>query len=1163
MLKSIRIWLLAIVGMIMAALPALAGNNSGAAFSIWPDTGQTKCYNDTTEITCPSPGEDFYGQDAQYAGPSRSYTDLGSGMIQDNVTGLVWEQKTNMDGVADYSDPHDADNTYTWCDLNPDTNGGDAGTCGGNDTQVFIDQLNSANYGDHNDWRLPTIKELATLIDLGHYNPTIDQVFAATTQSTGYWSSTSDASNANGALRVNFNVGIGGVGINKSSGHCVRAVRGGQTPPFTNRYVDNGDTVTDMVTGLEWQKATMGPITWKAALAAAEALTLAEKSDWRLPDRNELRSLSDYSRYDPAIDPIFAATTQSSFYWSSTTSSHNTTGVWLVTFSHGGCSNDGYKYQNFYVRCVRGSQPSTLTSLPSSQPVWVPVYRLYKSVDQDHFYTTNPIERDNAVKLLTDGSPNYKYEKVEFYMSDRPFVGGIPLFRYYYDADKKHFYTTDMSNAKPGYTEGPGVIGYVYPNPTDGMAPLYHLEGTTGDHFYSISKFEHDNAKNKYNYTDWGPQCYVSPSPIANNRPQGNFAGVSMFSGAFSVPFTDLVLNGVGLALSMTRYYNSYNKYELPQGAGWTHSLYSYVLEHPDGNVTIKWGDGTEELFKNDGADNFTGILGNFSKLELVDKVSRQQYKLTRKDQTIYTFGRLTLINDIIGASFVPDLPLYSIEDKHGNKINFATNSAIGRITSVWRVVDGVATAQKLDLTYEDTPNLLTQVTDTSVTPNRTVSYTYNADHYLETVTDARGNITHYTYNAGLLATITYPEGNSVALTYDTAQRVTGYTNSAISLGFDYTSAGTTVRNSSTSTTLATFSHDDQYRGNVNYPDGSSVQPEYPFAGNLLNKPGSVKDRLGSTATFTYDAQGNVQTATNALGQMTTYAYDIDTNNLLSVTDPRGYTTTYTYEDDKKSLKSVTRPAGGVTQFASYSNGLVQTVADSNGHTLKYTYNAVGNQTQIFDNQLSSHVDFTYDGAGRMLTQTDPLGLATQYTYDPNSNVTQLKVGSNQAAVSVFDGNNRLTSLTDPRGKTTSYTYNSMNLLQSETDPNLKVRQLDYDGLGNVKTITEPDGNILFYTYDPLTNRLQTINLNSSQKVYFETYDNNGNPTKVTDAYGSSLFEYDVVNRMTKFTDGFDGSGKIVTYDYDASGNRSKIIYPGGKEVNYVYDGDNRLTTVT
>ncbi len=40
---------------------------TGMAFAgALSDTGQTRCYNDTAEITCPAPGEDFYGQDAQY-----------------------------------------------------------------------------------------------------------------------------------------------------------------------------------------------------------------------------------------------------------------------------------------------------------------------------------------------------------------------------------------------------------------------------------------------------------------------------------------------------------------------------------------------------------------------------------------------------------------------------------------------------------------------------------------------------------------------------------------------------------------------------------------------------------------------------------------------------------------------------------------------------------------------------------------------------------------------------------------------------------------------------------------------------------------------------------------------------------------------------------------
>jgi hypothetical protein len=112
---------------------------------------------------CPSAGQPFYGQDAQYAGPARFYTKLDAGgnelpdsapswaMVRGNVTGLVWEAKQNLDNVQNYVNPNDADNPYTWCDTNPTTNGGDQGYCGlsCNDTEDFLSGLNDSRFGGH------------------------------------------------------------------------------------------------------------------------------------------------------------------------------------------------------------------------------------------------------------------------------------------------------------------------------------------------------------------------------------------------------------------------------------------------------------------------------------------------------------------------------------------------------------------------------------------------------------------------------------------------------------------------------------------------------------------------------------------------------------------------------------------------------------------------------------------------------------------------------------------------------------------------------------------------------------------------------------------------------------------------------------------------------
>ena len=288
-------------------------------------------------------------------------------MVQDNVTGLIWEMKESKDNTKDYSNPHDADNSYTWCDTDPYTNGGYQGTCDNtNDTEDFINRLNTANFGGHADWRLPTITELLTLADLDQNNPAVDPIFASTAQSSRYWSSTTywgyTPFYPDIALYVDFVNGANGT-TGKSLGHYVRAVRGGLSPT-QNRFVDNEDnTVTDTVTCLQWQKATMDTdgiagsdwYTWQQALAASENLSLAGYGDWRLPDKNELNSLVDFIRVNPAIDRIFTSTTKYYGCWSSTTAYSVSNYAWTVDFSKGDGDVNG-KSNVCQVRAVRGVQ---------------------------------------------------------------------------------------------------------------------------------------------------------------------------------------------------------------------------------------------------------------------------------------------------------------------------------------------------------------------------------------------------------------------------------------------------------------------------------------------------------------------------------------------------------------------------------------------------------------------------------------------------------------------------------------------------------------------------------------------------------------------------------------------------------------------------------------
>ena len=356
------LWLLAIL-LVVAVSFALLRSVVKAGYSALPymitDSEQSNCYDggsvsgSGTKITCPAAGESLYGQDAQFSGNSPSYTLSINGLtVYDNYTQLTWESSPDTSGDGQLT-PDDK-LTYT-------------------KALAHCAAHSAAGYEGFNDWRLPSIKELYSLIQFNGTDPSgwkgTDTSSLTPFINTGYFqfaygqisageriidsqyaSSTlyapaanQNASASSGSLKlfgVNFADGrIKGYDLTMPGGaektFFVQCVRG--NPAYgVNDFEDNGDlTITDHATGLMWSQADSGAaLNWQESLAWVQeknSQNYLGHNDWRLPNAKELQSIVDYTRSpdttnSAAIDPIFNATSITNeaslldwpWYWTST-----------------------------------------------------------------------------------------------------------------------------------------------------------------------------------------------------------------------------------------------------------------------------------------------------------------------------------------------------------------------------------------------------------------------------------------------------------------------------------------------------------------------------------------------------------------------------------------------------------------------------------------------------------------------------------------------------------------------------------------------------------------------------------------------------------------------------------------------------------------------------
>ena len=320
-----RIFVLAVIGLFLGFSTAFA------ATLALPRTGQTLCYDATgATVTCSGTGQDGEYQ-LGVAWPAPRFNAAGD-CVTDNLTGLMWVASPTI-------------TITTW--------------------QGALNYANNLDLCGYQDWRLPNVNELESLIHTGEINTSAwlnTQGFSGL--QSFYWTSTTRGDVLTNAWLVSLQTGVTQVGPKTNpDAHYAIAVRGttsgsalvwktGQTTCYDEagvvrdctgtgedghyqagvawpepRFVVGGgaeaDCIADQLTDLMWLRTPniTTTTTWQDALGSANNLSACGYSDWRIPNRNELRSLGNYGQTDLGtwLEGLGFINIPTKYYWSSTT----------------------------------------------------------------------------------------------------------------------------------------------------------------------------------------------------------------------------------------------------------------------------------------------------------------------------------------------------------------------------------------------------------------------------------------------------------------------------------------------------------------------------------------------------------------------------------------------------------------------------------------------------------------------------------------------------------------------------------------------------------------------------------------------------------------------------------------------------------------------------
>ena len=483
-----------------------------------------------------------------------------------------------------------------------------------------------------------------------------------------------------------------------------------------------------------------------------------------------------------------------------------------------------------------------------------------------------------------------------------------------------------------------------------------------------------------------------------------------------------------------------------------------------------------------------------------------------------------------------------------------------------------------------------------------TVKRFVRTDRKLVEYNESNG-VTVYEYDEfGSNIKTTYPDGSVETKTYGKYNNITSHTNTlGVRSTFSYNENGDLISKVEAAGTPEERVTNYTYDANGLVTLVKLVDKETSFSYDSMGNMISTTDPEGNKTDFVCDLVGNKISEThvtakpggedgNALGETTSYAYDMF-DNVTKITYPGDVTEEFEYDLNHQITKS-TDKNGGVTTFSYDAFGNLIKFVDPAGGETTMAYNTSNQPISITD-QMGNVTEYEYDIFGNKIAEIDPSGNKISYEYgDGNAFYNQISkviyptytqtitYNNMQRAVKIaeisgdktvsesyeYNMGGHIISRIDKMGKTTNYYYDSLNRLVkfSQVIDDKEVCTLkEYNAFNNVVLVTDANGGKTCFEYDKNENTIKEINPLQTETLY--SYDKINRLISKTDAMGQKIEytynDYGYLGEIKNYNSS-EEAVKTMNFEYDKAGNMLSWN-DGSFSGNFVYDVLNRKTSET